>query len=100
MCPTPARRAPEVVAFERRRFLLAPAPGLVADHRAVGRRLLETASSAAQRLGIPLPLPATPAPPVPAGAGGARDQPVVTPNDDFYRIDIQLSGPATRPGGR
>ena len=55
---------PEVVAFERRRFLLAAgALALVAGTTAlVGRRLLETASSAAQRLGIPLPRPATPGP--------------------------------------
>src|SRR4051812_26955377 len=56
---------PEVVAFERRRFLLTAGGFAVfaATTALIGRRLLETAASAAQRLGVALPLPATPAAP-------------------------------------
>ena len=84
-------------ALGRRRFLLAAGGFAViaATTALVGRRLLDTATAAAQRIGLALPGPATPAAPVPAGAPLAVDgiSPLVTANADFYRIDVELSVP-------
>jgi DMSO/TMAO reductase YedYZ molybdopterin-dependent catalytic subunit len=92
--PAPSTGA---AGFDRRRFLVgAGGFALVAATTAlVGRRLLDTATAAAERLGLPLPRPATPAPPLPTGAGLAVDglTPLLTPNADFYRIDVELTVP-------
>lgn len=94
--PTSARAAVDE-ALGRRTFLVAAGGfALLAGMTAlVGRKLLDSAATVADRLGVPLPRPATPAAPVPAGAALAIDglSPLVVPNDDFYRIDIQLSVP-------
>ena len=95
--PPGSARANVDDALGRRSFLVA-AGGftvLAAVTAVVGRRLLDTVATAADRLGIALPRPTTPAPPVPAGAALAVDgiTPLVSPNDGFYRIDIELSVP-------
>ncbi len=95
--PPASTRAAVDDALGRRTFLVAAGGlALLAGMTAlVGRKLLDSAASAADRLGIALPRPATPAAPVPAGAAVAVDglSPLVSPNDDFYRIDIELSVP-------
>ncbi|QIK62142.1 molybdopterin-dependent oxidoreductase [Leucobacter viscericola] len=63
----------------------------------VGARLMNASSAAvtAARSAIRLPKPAVPAPPVPAGAelDVQGITPLITPNDEFYRIDVALQVP-------
>jgi len=53
----------------------------------------------AVRAALTLPRPTDPARPVPAGATPALDglAPAITPNADFYRIDVSLSPPVVDP---
>lgn len=90
------------VAANRRRFLQVLGGGAVAT--AVGGTLAGIWRNAADgvreaRARISLPSPAAPAPAIPAGAetGLAGMQPLVTPNDDFYRIDTALAVPTINP---
>ena len=68
---------------------------------AVGGYALQAGARAATaaREALHLPAPAVPAAPVPAGSDLAIDglAPVVTPNDDFYRIDIAFQIPRIDP---
>ena len=86
----------------RRRFLLAL--GGTAGVAAVAGVLASTLRGAAAvvtdvRSRLVLPAPAAPAPPVPAGAEIRLDGlgPLVTPNNDFYRIDTALRVPLLEP---
>lgn len=89
-------------ALERRRFLqLAIASGAVALVVGVGARALNAASQAAStaRAALKLPKAATPAPAIPAGADLGIDglSTYITPNAEFYRIDIALQVPSIDP---
>ncbi len=68
---------------------------------AVGGYALQAGARAATaaREALHLPAPALPAAPLPAGAELGIDglAPVVTPNDDFYRIDIAFQIPRIDP---
>ena len=95
--PQPARD-PRLMGFGRRPFLrMAGAFAFVAAGTAAGGRLmLERARVAASsRLDVILSAPRDPAKPIPAGAMVEAQGigPIVTPNDDFYRIDTALSIP-------
>ena len=91
-----------VRAIERRTFMVwassAAALGVIA---AIGSSMARAATQAvtAVRDAIRLPAPATPAPPVPPTAeldiSGLA--PVITPNDQFYRIDTALLVPQVDP---
>jgi DMSO/TMAO reductase YedYZ molybdopterin-dependent catalytic subunit len=90
------RRA-EMPAWGRRRFLVTSASviGAAAASGVLGRTLLERGRlNAAPQVGS-LPEPVETAPPPPAGASldVAGLTPVVTPNEDFYRIDTSLIVP-------
>ena len=95
-----AARADE--APSRRAFFawtgVAVATGVFATI-AAGARRAGGAAVEAVRSALRLPAPATPAPPVPAGA--ELDIPglasVVTPNDQFYRIDTAIIVPEVDP---
>jgi DMSO/TMAO reductase YedYZ molybdopterin-dependent catalytic subunit len=70
--------------------------GLAAVSAGAGRALIQGAKrSAAGREDLVLPVASAPLPPVPAGAElGIQDlSPVLTPNQDFYRIDTAFSVP-------
>lgn len=60
-----------------------------------GRWLQARSSAAASRLAVKLPKPAKPAPAVPKGAVLDVEgiSPFITPNEDFYRIDTNLTVP-------
>lgn len=95
--PRPARD-PRLTGFGRRSFLgMAGAFAVVAVGTAAGGRvLLERARTiASSRLDVILPKPRDAARPVPAGAMVEAEGigPIVTPNEDFYRIDTALSIP-------
>lgn len=95
--PRPARD-PRLTGFGRRSFLgMAGAFAVVAVGTAAGGRvLLERARTiASSRLDVILPKPRDAARPLPAGAmvDAAGIEPIVTPNEDFYRIDTALSIP-------
>lgn len=84
----------------RRRFVLsalaASGGALVAG--AGGFALSGRADVTASRRAVGALVPVTPAPPVPAGAAFPElgTPPFITPNADFYRIDINLTVPALR----
>lgn len=86
----------------RRRFLQNLAGGAIAT--AVGGSLAAlwrgaTAGVSEARDRIELPAPGSAAPPIPAGAEARVEgmQPLITPNQDFYRIDTALTVPALNP---
>ena len=89
---------------DRRQFLAwaggAAAIGVLA---AVAGNAIQAGARAATvvRDALVLPRPAVPAPAVPAGAelGIEGLAPVITPNADFYRIDIALQVPRIDPAG-
>lgn len=102
------RRVPEAEPHpgdpDRRQFLTwmggAAAIGVLA---AVAGNAIQAGARAATavREALTLPRPAVPAPPVPADAelGISGLAPVITPNADFYRIDIALQVPRIDPTG-
>lgn len=67
----------------------------------VGSRMANAARVAADtiREAVMLPKPQSAAPPIPTGSSFEIDglSPLVTPNDDFYRIDTALQVPAVDP---
>jgi DMSO/TMAO reductase YedYZ molybdopterin-dependent catalytic subunit len=84
-------------AWGRRRFLLDSAAviGVAAGSGAFGRLLLDRGRlNAVPQVGV-VPDPVSTAPPLPAGAALDIDavSPIVTPNEDFYRIDTALLVP-------
>ena len=92
----PHPRRAEMLDFERRRFLggAVALAGVAAGSGILGRFLLE--SRAAAVASVPdVPAPGFTAPPIPAEAelGIQGLSPVVTPNEDFYRIDTELLVP-------
>jgi len=95
--PAPAVRALPVPAFDRRAFLRRAGilTGLAVAGAGAGRALQQRAAAAASRVGLTLPAALRPLPPVPAAAqlDVAGLDPVVTPNDRFYRIDTALQVP-------
>ena len=95
--PQPARD-PSPMGIGRRPFMqVAGAFAVVAVGTAAGGRvLLERARTiASSRLDVILPKPRDAARPVPEGAmvDAAGIGPIITPNEDFYRIDTALSIP-------
>jgi DMSO/TMAO reductase YedYZ molybdopterin-dependent catalytic subunit len=87
----------EMPAWGRRRFLLDSAAviGVAAGSGVVGRLLLDRGRlNAVAQAGV-IPDPVSTSPPLPAGAALdiAALSPVVTPNEDFYRIDTALLVP-------
>jgi DMSO/TMAO reductase YedYZ molybdopterin-dependent catalytic subunit len=87
----------EMPAWGRRRFLLDTAGiiGLAAGSGVVGRALLDRGRlNAVPQVGE-VPEPVTTAPPLPGGVAldVAGVTPIVTPNQDFYRIDTALLVP-------
>ncbi|MFV0451399.1 MAG: molybdopterin-dependent oxidoreductase [Propioniciclava sp.] len=90
--------APAGEGYDRRRFLtLASAAGVVGIVGVVGGSLLRASRGAVTvvRSALRLPEPAVVADPVPAAADLQITglSPVVTPTDDFYRIDTALVVP-------
>ena len=88
----------------RRRFLAAVATWVLGGAAAAiaGNALGAGARSAVGAIGrVRLPRPVRPLPPLPAGAAFAVPglTPLVTPNPDFYRVDIALAPPAVDPAG-
>ncbi len=86
------------VSVTRRRFLAsagATAAGAILVGVAARVVNLTTTTANAIRANLSLPKPATAALPIPAGAslGVPGLAPLVTPNDDFYRIDTALQVP-------
>ncbi|MFD6054111.1 molybdopterin-dependent oxidoreductase [Agromyces sp. NPDC060279] len=87
---------------DRRRFLAwaagSAALGVLAGIGGWTLRAGARVASAA-RDAIRLPAPATPAPAIPAGAAFDVDglTPLITPNEDFYRIDTALQVPIIDP---
>ena len=81
----------------RRGFLKVTAAVTVvgAGFAAGGRGLQSRVSAAESRDNVELPPPAEPAPPLVQGAAVDVDgvSPFITPNDDFYRIDTNLTVP-------
>ena len=95
--PRPARDA-RLMSLGRRSFLgMAGAFAVVAVGTAAGGRVLleRTRVVLSARLDVILPKPRDAAKPVPEGAMVAAEGigPIVTPNEDFYRIDTALSIP-------
>ena len=87
----------EMPAWGRRRFLRDSAAviGVAAGSGAFGRLLLDRGRlNAVAQAGV-IPDPVSTAPPLPAGAAlnVAAVSPIVTPNEDFYRIDTALLVP-------
>ena len=87
----------EMPAWGRRRFLVNTAGviGVAAVSGVVGRTLLDRGRlNAVPQVGS-VPEPVTTAPPVPTGASldVAEISPIVTANEDFYRIDTALIVP-------
>jgi DMSO/TMAO reductase YedYZ molybdopterin-dependent catalytic subunit len=94
------RNAPAPVS-SRRRFL-ALTGGLAAVALVggeVGRALLDRINVAAARAKVLLPKARKPIAPPPAGSTFAVDgiSPLITPNNDFYRIDTALNVPQVDP---
>lgn len=90
--------------MQRRQFLtFAGVTGATALIVAIGARAMNasTAAVTAIRQAIALPVPATAAPAIPAGASldieGITS--LVTPNEQFYRIDVALQVPQIDPDG-
>jgi DMSO/TMAO reductase YedYZ molybdopterin-dependent catalytic subunit len=87
----------EMPAWGRRRFLIDSATviGVAAGSGVLGRALLDRGRLNAVAQVGDIPDPTSTAPPLPAGA--ALDvpalSPIVTPNEDFYRIDTALLVP-------
>lgn len=99
---TPAREAGEPVPLARRSFLNAVAgTSLAAVVAGTVTAVLTRATAVASgfRGSMTLPEPATPPQSIPAGASLSMEgiSPLVTPNDDFYRIDTALTVPAIDP---
>lgn len=108
----PARPAPDEAAPDepapgevpaRRRFLVASAAtAVLAGGAAVaGRALQGRASVAAERAGLVLPRPVRRAPPITSAIAPdpAGVTPFLTPNRDFYRIDVNLTVPQVSTDG-
>jgi DMSO/TMAO reductase YedYZ molybdopterin-dependent catalytic subunit len=94
-------RAAPAPMSSRRRFL-ALSGGLAAAallSGAIGRALLDRVSVAAARAKVLLPRPRRAAPPLAPGSSLAvvGISPLVTPNNEFYRIDTALSVPQVDP---
>jgi DMSO/TMAO reductase YedYZ molybdopterin-dependent catalytic subunit len=83
--------------LDRRRFLTmtAGAVGVAAIAGSLGRFLQSRVSATASRLAVVLPRPMRAAASIPAGADlGIEDlSPFITPNGNFYRIDVNLVVP-------
>lgn len=98
LTPSPATSEP----LSRRGFIrfvsLTSAGAVIVG---IGARFMNASAAAvsAARAAIRLPKPAVAAPPVPAGAelDVPGITPLITPNDDFYRIDIALQVPRIDP---
>ena len=90
------RRA-EMPAWDRRRFLVTSGSviGAAVASGVLGRMLLDRGRLNAATQAGPVPEPVATAPPPPAGSSldVAGLTPVVTPNEDFYRIDTALIVP-------
>ncbi|HEX2193924.1 MAG TPA: molybdopterin-dependent oxidoreductase [Candidatus Limnocylindria bacterium] len=92
--PRPVRA--EMPDFGRRHFLggAVAIAGVAAGSGVVGRLLLERRASAVAAV-PPVPPPGATLPPLPSGANLSVPGlgPIVTPNDQFYRVDVELLVP-------
>ncbi len=82
--------------FDRRRFLaVAMVTGTVAGVGGIGSQVFASNAAASSRADLVAPKPAMPAPRVPAGVQSpvAGVSSYLTSNEDFYRVDINLSVP-------
>ncbi len=102
--PAPATTAGSGPVLERRAVLRAT--GIIAVTSAIGlgvvtvaRRSSSTAVDAV-RAALRLPAPTSPAPQLPEGSTPAVPglAPAITPNADFYQIDVSLTAPAVDVG--
>ncbi|MGY6499928.1 MAG: molybdopterin-dependent oxidoreductase [Acidimicrobiales bacterium] len=93
----PASPTSHEVSRSRRHFLAGAGSVVVATAilGTTGRWLQSRVSAAASRMAVVLPTPLRPAPSVPSDVevGVAGVDPWITPNADFYRIDINLELP-------
>ncbi|MEA3056780.1 MAG: hypothetical protein QOD30_2212, partial [Actinomycetota bacterium] len=100
---TAGEPAPDAPVLERRRFLALAGGAVVAGAGAasIGRALQGRVSVAASRLAVVLPTPVRRAKAIPATARLDVDglSPLVTPNRDFYRIDVNLLVPQVSADG-
>jgi DMSO/TMAO reductase YedYZ molybdopterin-dependent catalytic subunit len=93
---TPRSRGAEMPDFSRRQFIggAVALAGVAAGSGVIGRVLLE--NRAGRVASVPeVPAPGATAPPLPSGASldVPGITPIVTPNEDFYRIDTELLVP-------
>ncbi len=90
-------REAEMPVWGRRRFLGTSVAvlGVAATSGVVGRMLLDRGRLNATPQSGAIPTPETTAPPLPAGVDLAIDgvAPIITPNEEFYRIDTALIVP-------
>ena len=97
---TPSVDAP---VLARRGFLKLGAGAVIVGvgTASFGRFLQSRVSAAASRMAVVLPKPSKPAPAIPAGADLGIDglSPYVSPNRDFYRIDVNLLVPQVAADG-
>lgn len=101
------REAPDAplapAGADRRRFLVGglTAGSVAAMSGSVGRVLQGRVDASASRAAVVLPRAARPLPPIPEGVevGVEGVTPFVTPNNDFYRIDVNLIVPQVRTDG-
>jgi DMSO/TMAO reductase YedYZ molybdopterin-dependent catalytic subunit len=93
---TPRERRAETLDFKRRQFLggTIALAGAAAASGFVGRTLLADRETRVASV-PPVPQPGATAPPLPQGASldVPGISPIVTPNEDFYRIDTELLVP-------
>lgn len=95
--PGTAARSPRVP--RRTLFVASAAVAAGAGVAAAGGQLLTARSGVeASRKAVGRIVPAVPAPPIPRGADFARDgsPTFITPNRDFYRVDVNLTLPRLR----
>lgn len=94
--PAPDRSIDEAMAT-RRRFLTwtASTAAVAGVLLTTGRFLQDRAAATVARVGTTLPSPSRPLPPPPAGASLEVEgiSPLITPNEDFYRIDTAFTIP-------
>ena len=87
----------------RRQFLVAAGTTIVLAGAVAGtgRFLAGRNSAAASRADLVLPRPVDPLPPIPASVAINPEgvTPFITPNADFYRIDINLTVPQVKTDG-
>lgn len=97
--PTPTRQPEPAVGLPNRRSFLLTAGSLlvVAAAAGTGGRLLQGRTRVAAREGVVLQPAARPAPTIRGGLDVPGLSPFITPNGDFYRVDVATTPPVVDP---